>query len=99
MLKLVQSTEIRAESIDIRKSVAGRPQSMKNVDQPLLYPKGRTVTREKRRDMMDLLKFIPPVNHNYFKNLRTNRNDESLHISDEEDIIYTADKLITNNTL
>ena len=39
-------------AINIRKSVAGRPQSLKNVDQPLLYPKGRTVTREERRDMM-----------------------------------------------
>lgn len=85
--------------INIRKSVTDRPQSMKNVDQLLLYPKGRTVTREKRRDMMDLLKFIPPVTHNYFKNLKTstNRNHESLHTSDEEDIIYTAGKLIMYN--
>lgn len=86
-------------AIKIMKSVAGRPQSLKNVDQPLLYPKGRSVTREKRRDMMDLLKFIPPVKHDYFKNLRTNRNDESLHTPDEEDIIYTADELITNNNI
>jgi len=79
--------------------VAGRPQSLKNVDQSLLYPKGRSVTREKRRDMMDLLKFIPSVKHDYFINLRTNRNNESLHIPDEEDINYTADELITNNNL
>ena len=66
---------------------------MKNVDQSLLYPKGRTMAREKRRDVMDVLKFISPVNHNYFKNLITNRNDESLHT------ISNADKLITNNIL
>ncbi|UYV72367.1 hypothetical protein LAZ67_9002822 [Cordylochernes scorpioides] len=86
-------------AIDIRKFVAGRPQSLKNIDQPLLYPKGRTVTSEKRRDMMALLKFIPPVKQSYFKNLRTNRNDESLHTADEEDIIYVADELITNNNI
>ncbi|UYV75554.1 hypothetical protein LAZ67_13000591 [Cordylochernes scorpioides] len=86
-------------AIDIRKFVAGRPQSLKNIDQPLLYPKGRTVTSEKRRDMMALLKFIPPVKQSYFKNLRTNRNDESLHTADEEDIIYVADELITNNII
>ncbi|UYV82284.1 hypothetical protein LAZ67_21001583 [Cordylochernes scorpioides] len=86
-------------AIDIRKFVAGRPQSLKNIDQPLLYPKGRTVTSEKRRDMMALLKFIPPVKQSYFKNLRTNRNDESLHRADEDDIIYVADELITNNII
>ena len=48
---------------------------------------------------MDLLKFIPPVKHDYYKNLTTNRNDESSHTADEEDIIYIADELITNNIL
>lgn len=81
-----EDTEFQA--INIRKSLVGRPQSLKNIDQPLLYPKGRTVTGEKWRDMMDLLKFIPPVKHDYYKNLSTNRNDESSHTADEEDIIY-----------
>lgn len=81
-------------AIDIRKSVAGRPLCLKNVDQPLLYPTGRTVTREKRKDMMDLLKFIPPIKHDYYKNLRTNRNDGSSNAAYEEDIIYVADKSI-----
>lgn len=42
---------------------------MKNVDQPLLSAKlnkSRTVTREKWRDMKDVLKFIPPVKHDYY---------------------------------
>lgn len=29
-----------------------------NINQPLLYPKGRTVTKEKRKDTMNLLKFV-----------------------------------------
>ncbi|CAH1106789.1 unnamed protein product [Psylliodes chrysocephalus] len=81
-----EDTEFQA--INIRKSLVGRPHGLKNIDQPLLYPKGRTVTKEKWRDMMDLLKFIPPVKHDYYKNLSTNRNDESSHTADEEDIIY-----------
>lgn len=57
-------------AIKIMKSVTGKPQSLK--DQPLPYPTGKLVTNEKRRDMIDLLKFIPLVKHDYFKNLRTN---------------------------
>ncbi|GBO13109.1 hypothetical protein AVEN_233885-1 [Araneus ventricosus] len=81
-------------AINIRKSVAGGPLCLKNVAQPLLYPTGRTVTREKRKDMMNLLKFIPPIKHDYYKNIRTNRNDGSSNTADEEDIIYIADESI-----
>ena len=70
----------------------GRTQSLKNIDQPLLYPKGRTVTKEKWRNMMELLKFIFPVKHNYFMNFSTNQNYEFWHIADKEDIIYNIAK-------
>ncbi|GBM94693.1 hypothetical protein AVEN_274913-1 [Araneus ventricosus] len=60
-------------------------------DQSLLYPTCRTVTREKRTDMIDLLKFIPPIKHDYYKNLQTNRHDGSLNTTDEEDINYITD--------
>ena len=63
-------------------------QSLNNIDQSLLYPKGGTVTKKELTDMMALLKFIPPVKHDYNKNLSTNRNNESSHTGDEEDIIY-----------
>ena len=40
---------------------------------------------------MDLLKFIPRSKHDYkiemIKNLRTNRHNKILNVSDEEDII------------
>ena len=42
---------------------------LKNLDLSLLYPKGRTITKEKEKDMMD---FVPPSKHDYYKNLRTN---------------------------
>lgn len=75
-------------SINIKKRNVGRPSILANLDQPLLYPTIRSITKEKRKDMMDLLKYIPPVNHDYFKNLRTNRGDNALNTPDEEDIIY-----------
>lgn len=48
---------------------------------------------------MGLLKFIPLVNHGYYKKLTRNWNDESPHTLDEEDIIHIADGLVTNSIL
>ena len=78
--------------------MAGRPQSLKNVNKSLFYLEGKTASRDKKRDMIDLLKFIYPIKHDYHKNLTANQNDESSHTADEEDI-YIADKLFTNNIL
>lgn len=46
--------------------------------------------------MIDLLKFIPLIKHYYYKNLVTNRNNESSDTADGEDNIYIGDELITN---
>lgn len=65
--KLDYNEDSEFNGINIRKSVTDRSQIWKNVDQPLLYPKGRTMIRVKRRDMMDRLKFILPVKHDYYE--------------------------------
>lgn len=57
------------------------------------------MTTENRRDMIDQLKFISSARHDYYKSLTTNRNDESLHPADKEDIIYIAGKLTASNIL
>ena len=46
---------------------------------------------------MNMIKFIPPVNHDCYKILTTKHNDESSDTADEEDI-YIADALITRPT-
>ncbi|GBN32012.1 hypothetical protein AVEN_169109-1 [Araneus ventricosus] len=86
--------DLEFNAINIRISVAGRLLCLKNVDQPLLHPAGRTVRREKRKDLMELLKFNPTIKHDYYKNLRTNRHHGSSNTADEEDIIYIADESI-----
>ena len=64
---------------------------LKNLDLSLLYPKGRTITKEKEKDMMD---FVPPSKHDYYKNLRTNWHDRTSNVCDEEDIIIYVDDSI-----
>uniref|UniRef100_A0A1A9ZVC3 Uncharacterized protein n=1 Tax=Glossina pallidipes TaxID=7398 RepID=A0A1A9ZVC3_GLOPL len=87
-----ENTEFNA--INIRKSVTSRPLCLKNVIQRLLRPTGRTVTREKRKDMVDLLEFIPPIKQEYSKTLRTNREDGSSNTANEDDIIFNDDNAI-----
>ena len=36
----------------------------------VISQRGRSITKEKRKDMMDLLKFIPRIRHNFYENLR-----------------------------
>jgi hypothetical protein len=35
-----------------------------------LYPNGRTLTKEKLKDLMDLYQYIPPVHHPFYKELK-----------------------------
>lgn len=35
-----------------------------------LYPNGVTISHEKYNDHMQLLQFIPPVQHEFYKNLK-----------------------------
>lgn len=57
------------KTLDIAPSRAGRPNSLASIAQPLLYPDGRQVSALKKRDMHDLLQFIPPVHHSFFTNI------------------------------
>lgn len=65
----------------------GRLRLLKNIEQGLLYDQSRPVTIAKKRDMNDLLPFIPPINHEYFRNLETDADgyDPGPLIDYEED--------------
>ncbi|GFV78054.1 hypothetical protein TNCV_2081 [Trichonephila clavipes] len=43
----------------------GRPSCLKNVNQSVLHPTGRSVAREKRKGVIDLLKFVSPIQYGY----------------------------------
>lgn len=78
------------EKVSIKKKyVNGRPlQSLANVQQDLLYSTSRPISTAKKKDMMDLLKFIPPIHHNYYKNLKTDRAITEEVESDDDCITY-----------
>ena len=47
----------------------GRPSNFGKIVLSSLYEKTRPVTKEKYKDMMDLLPYVPLIHHEYFKNL------------------------------
>ncbi|KAK1120176.1 hypothetical protein K0M31_012547 [Melipona bicolor] len=74
-------------TINIKKSISGRTSSRLVLKNNPNDPKGKTETKERKRDVMNLLKFISPSKHDYYRNLRTNRHDGTSNACDKEDII------------
>lgn len=44
-------------------------------DLALLYPTGHNITELKKKDLMNLLPYIPPINHPFYNNLQTDSNN------------------------
>lgn len=79
--------------VNLSKKRTGKPlQNLLNINQDKLYPSRRIVTEAKKKDMMDLLPFIPPVYHQFYRNLplqgvtrslKINRTEEDRESNDE----------------
>ncbi|XP_039293094.1 uncharacterized protein LOC120353433 isoform X2 [Nilaparvata lugens] len=62
--------EIPFSELNIKPAKPGRNTSLHNVDQLLLHPNGREVTKAKKMDMLSLLAYIPPIHHSFYQNLQ-----------------------------
>jgi len=51
----------------------GRPRIYENIDLLPLYTSIIPITEEKRKDMMDLIPYIPPIFHEHFISLNTEK--------------------------
>ena len=75
-----------------KSSGAGRKTiSLNRIDQDCLYITRRPVSAAKKKDMVDLLPYIPPVYHAYFKNLpqvSSTRSATELTELAEDEIIF-----------
>lgn len=73
----------------------GRPRLLKNIEQGYLYNGPRSVTTIKKQDMCDLLPFIPPIHHDYFRNLHTPSDetfDDPGPLTDHEEDVNEFDE-------
>lgn len=56
------------QSVNLEKKSPGRPlANLQNIKKSALYPIRRDVTEAKNKDMLDLLPYIPPVVHGFYK--------------------------------
>ncbi|KAF6198391.1 hypothetical protein GE061_008139 [Apolygus lucorum] len=58
--------------LDLRKKTRATAEQQNPL--PLLYPNGNIITESKKKDLMSLLKFIPPMHHDFYKELRVSNN-------------------------
>jgi len=54
------------------------------MDIPIAYTNPLGITEEKKKDLMSMLIFIPEVYHEFYKNLKTNKNLTDPLVSEEE---------------
>lgn len=69
--------------VDLHKRKSGQPPdfTIACILQPL-YPNGHSVSQLKLRDIQQLMKYVPPVHHDFFARLKNNDTTEN----DEQDI-------------
>lgn len=55
-------------------------------DLSVLYPNGHKIDPKKKKDLLELAPFIPPIHHNFYQNLKTTENPlENVYSEEEEE--------------
>ncbi|XP_074028086.1 uncharacterized protein [Leptinotarsa decemlineata] len=60
--------DVYFETVDLKKR---KSVSKNTMELPLLYPNGNTINEAKKRDLLQLMELIPPIHHEFYKNLRS----------------------------
>lgn len=76
--KYTLNEEMPFEEISIKPSKQGRPQSLALIIQDKLYDGPRVMPALKKRDMIFLLKYIPPIHHAFFRRIRSDNGQEDV---------------------
>lgn len=74
--KYTLNEDIPFREIDIRPQKTGRPMNFQSINQGKLYNGPRLINHLKKRDMLYLLKYIPPVHHNFFRGIKGSHDEE-----------------------
>ena len=69
------------KEVDLKPKRAGRPSNMARASFQPLYEKPRAISSAKLSDLMELLDYIPPIYHSFYKNLLAN-DDQVEEVSD-----------------
>nr|CAH7732302.1 unnamed protein product [Callosobruchus chinensis] len=75
--------EFPFSSIDIKPASKGRPPNILTINLQPLYKDVLPVSELKKKDMISLLQFIPPLHHSFFANLKSERDMEDIGCLDD----------------
>jgi len=57
------------KEVNFQKQRKGRQQQKPIQNLPMLYPSGRRISQAKFKDIQDLMKYVPPVHHEFYKSI------------------------------
>ena len=72
--------------VSVKHRTKGRPVDMGKIKLPLLYAASRKIKKAKLTDLIDLLSFVPPIYHDFYKQLNSSDQVES----DEESLVSSG---------
>lgn len=65
--KYSNNTDVLFESVDVSKR---NSKSLAGIELDLVYPDGKEISKEKKKDLIELLEYVPPVHHEFYKNIK-----------------------------
>jgi len=77
MYKYTHNQELPFHSVDIRKRLNGPPPDLGLVSLNIMYPEGRQISQLKYNDIINLLKYVPPVHHDFYTSLKRKAENSS----------------------
>jgi hypothetical protein len=78
------------KTVDLKRKTKGRSVNLAQIPLPVLYPNMRQLKANKVKDLTDLLQFIPPVHHGFYRQLLEDHTDSD--DSQPEDDEYDSDE-------
>ena len=77
------------KTVDLKCRSKGRPVDMGRIDLPLLRVGPRPISEKKAADLLELLPYIPPIHHAFYRGLNgaladSDAEDEEVECSDQE---------------
>lgn len=78
LYKYTLNEDFPFSEINVKPRKAGRPLDLGSIIQEKLYNGPRVINYLKKRDMLYLLKYIPPIHHNFFKSIRSSQDVEDM---------------------
>lgn len=73
--KYSNNPDVLFESVDLKKR---NSIDMATIQLDVLYPEGKQISVEKKKDLVELLQYIPPIHHAFYTNIKDSaalRND------------------------